>query len=87
MVVDAVRMIAADTADGKVRVSAVGQYLKRSDPAFLPQGYGHSGLLKMLRTYDLLTVEQEPGGHWSVFLSPQVEGRPDSASATLSNPG
>jgi hypothetical protein len=27
----------------------------------------------MLRTYDLLTVQQEPGGHWSVRLSQKVD--------------
>lgn len=72
MVVEAVKLMAADTAEGKVHLGPLGQYLKRTDPAFSPQGYGHSGLLDMLRTYDLLAVQQEPGGHWSVHLNPNA---------------
>ncbi len=69
-VVEAVNMLAADTADGKVTVSALGSYLKRTDPAFSPKTYGHSGLLDMIKTYDLLLSQQESGGHWSVRLAP-----------------
>lgn len=68
-VVEAVSLLAGDTSEGKVNLSPLGQYLKRTDPAFSPQIYGHSGLLDMLRTYDLLTVTQEREGHWSVRLS------------------
>jgi uncharacterized protein (TIGR00288 family) len=67
-VVEAVELLAADTADGKVHPSGLGQYLKRTDPAFSPKLYGHSGLLDMLKTYDRLVVQQEPGGHWTVRL-------------------
>lgn len=67
-VIEAVELLAADTADGKVHPGGLGQYLKRTDPAFSPKLYGHSGLLDMLRTYDLLVVQQEPGGHWTVRL-------------------
>lgn len=70
-VVEAVKLLASDTSEGKVHLGGLGQYLKRTDPAFSPQTYGHSGLLDMLRTYDLLTVQQEPGGHWSVRPVPQ----------------
>ena len=69
-VVEAVSMLAADTSEGKVTVSALGSYLKRTDPAFSPQTYGHSGLLDMIKTYDLLIAQQELGGHWSVRLAP-----------------
>lgn len=72
-VVEAVRLMASDTSEGKVHLSGLGQYLKRTDPAFSPHLYGHSGLLDMLRTYDLLLVHQEPGGHWSVRLNPKVD--------------
>lgn len=34
MVVDAVKLMAADTAEGKVHLGPLGQYLKRTDPAF-----------------------------------------------------
>ena len=70
-IVEAVTLLAADTPEGKVGLSALGQYLKRTDPAFSPKLYGHSGLLDMARTYDLLTQKQEIGGHWSVSLAPQ----------------
>jgi uncharacterized protein (TIGR00288 family) len=73
-VVAAVELLAANTSDGKVNLGPLGQYLKRTDPAFSPKTYGHSGLLDMLRTYDLLALQQEPGGHWTVRLTPKVEG-------------
>lgn len=68
-VVDAVTLLAADTSEGKVSLSALGQYLKRTDPAFSPNLYGHSGLLDMARTYELLLLKHEAGGHWSVSLA------------------
>src|SRR6185437_7699564 len=64
-VVDAVELLAGGTSEGKVDVATVGHYLKRTDPAFSPQTYGHSGLLSMLKSYDLLLTRQETGGHWS----------------------
>ena len=72
-IIDAVTLLAADTSEGKVTLSSLGQYLKRTDPAFSPNLYGHSGLLDMVRTYDLLLLKNEPGGRWSVSLAP-VEG-------------
>lgn len=71
-VVEAVTLLAGDTPEGKVHLGPLGEYLKRTDPAFSPQSYGHSGLLNMLRTYDLLMVQQEPGGHWTVRLAPHT---------------
>ncbi|MES2399569.1 MAG: NYN domain-containing protein [Pseudomonadota bacterium] len=68
-VVEAVTLLASDTPEGKVHLGPLGQYLKRTDPAFSPQSYGHSGLVDMLRTYDLLALQQEPGGHWTVRLA------------------
>jgi len=68
-VVDAVTLLAADTSEGKVSVGGLGSYLKRADPSFSPKIYGHSGLLDMLKTYDLLKVQQESGGHWTVRLA------------------
>ena len=73
-VVEAVKMLAADTPEGKITVSALGSYLKRTDPAFSPQTYGHSGLLDMIKTYDLLVAQQEQGTHWSVRLAPKGPG-------------
>ncbi|MDR6428001.1 uncharacterized protein (TIGR00288 family) [Variovorax paradoxus] len=72
--VEAVALLASDTSEGKVGLGVLGQYLKRTDPAFSPQTYGHSGLLNMVKTYDLLAPKQEEGGHWSVSLLPKAEG-------------
>ncbi|QCW24390.1 NYN domain-containing protein [Lysobacter enzymogenes] len=69
-VVDAVELLAGATPDGKVTLSGLGLYLRRTDPAFSPHTYGHSGLLNMLKTYDLLLLKQENGGHWSVSPKP-----------------
>jgi uncharacterized protein (TIGR00288 family) len=68
-VVEAVTLLASDTSEGKVGLGSLGQYLKRTDPAFSPKTYGHSGLLDMVKTYDLLTVQHEAAGHWSVMLT------------------
>ena len=68
-VVNAVKLMAADTPDGRVHVGSLGSYLRRTDPAFSPVTYGHSGLVSMLKTYDLLSLRQETGGHWTVALA------------------
>ena len=78
VLVEAVELLASGTSEGKVGLGALGQYLNRTDPAFTPQTYGHSGLLNMVRTYDLLTLRQEEGGGWSVGLAPRVESSPDA---------
>jgi hypothetical protein len=76
-VVSAIKLVAAESPDGRVSVSALGSYLRRTDPSFSPQTYGHSGLVSMLKTYDLLDLRLETGGHWSVALA----AAPDSTSA------
>lgn len=82
-VVDAVALLASDTSEGKVGLGPLGQYLKRTDPAFSPKSYGHSGLLDMVKTYDLLLSQQEPGGHWSVSLAPKDEAVESRTSVAL----
>lgn len=67
--VRAVAMLAGDSSEGKVDLGALGNYLRRTDPSFTPKAHGHSGLLDMLKTYDLLQLNQEPGGHWAVKLN------------------
>lgn len=59
MVVEALKLMAADSPEGKVHLGPLGRYLKRTDAAFSPQTHGHSGLLDMLRTYGLLIVQRE----------------------------
>ncbi|MFO7706099.1 MAG: NYN domain-containing protein [Halopseudomonas sp.] len=73
-VVDAVSLLASESSEGKVGLGALGQYLKRTDPAFSPKTYGHSGLLDMVKTYDLLELRQEAGAGWFVMLA-DVKGR------------
>ena len=68
-VVEAVALLTGDTVEGKVLLSPLGSYLRRTYPSFSPQVYGHSGLLNMLKTYDLLALHQESNGHWSVKLA------------------
>lgn len=75
-VVEAIALLAADTSDGKVHVGSLGSYLKRADPSFSPKNYGHSGLLDMLKTYDLLTVRQEAGGGWTTQLAAPAAADP-----------
>lgn len=84
-VVSAVSLLAADTPDGRVHVGALGSYLRRTDPAFSPQTYGHSGLLSMLKTYDLLGLRQEVGGHWTVALiaSKDASGASDNSGSDV----
>lgn len=72
-VVDAVSLLASDTSEGRVGLGALGQYLKRTDPAFSPKSYGHSGLLDMLKTYDLLALKKADGGHYTVGLNTKSE--------------
>ncbi len=72
-VVEAVELLASSSPDGRVTLNTLGQYLKRADPAFSPTVYGHSGLLSMVKTYDLLTPHEEEGGQWTVSLAPKTE--------------
>jgi uncharacterized protein (TIGR00288 family) len=76
--VDAVDMLAGGTPEGKVSLGGLGSYLKRMDPAFSPQAFGHSGLLNMVKTYDLLSLHQEATGHWSVMKAQAVEAKPET---------
>ena len=68
-VADAVALLAAGTSEGRISLASLGQYLKRTDPGFSPANYGHSGLLDMVKTYDLLALKKEDGGHYTVGLS------------------
>lgn len=76
-VVEAVSLLAGSASDGRVHLPTLDQYLKRTDPAFNPKTYGHSGLLDMLKSYNLLEARMETGGHWTVGL-----GAPVQASGT-----
>ena len=62
--IGAVVLLAADTPDGSVGLGALGQYMKRTDPAFSTKAFGHSALSDMVRTYPDLVLTQEAGGFW-----------------------
>jgi uncharacterized protein (TIGR00288 family) len=82
-VVNAVKLMAADTPDGRIGLSALGQYLKRTDPGFSPKAYGHAALSDMVRAYpELLLAQESHSGHW-VSLKPKAAA-PASAAATPS---
>ncbi|HJU38081.1 MAG TPA: NYN domain-containing protein [Tahibacter sp.] len=73
-VVEAVALLAADASDGKVNMSTLGQYLKRTDPAFSPKTYGYSGLLDMVRAYKQLTLTEGAAGAWSASVASKRGG-------------
>lgn len=54
----AVALLAGDTPDGREGLGALGQYLKRTDPAFSVKVYGHATLSDMVRTYPDLLMTQ-----------------------------
>ena len=85
MLVEAVKLLASNSSEGKVHLGGLGQYLKRTDPAFSPQTYGYSGLLDMVRAYELLVLQQEPGGHWTVRLAPTAEAAAPTTELTSLN--
>jgi uncharacterized protein (TIGR00288 family) len=60
----AVSLLAADTAEGWVGLSALGQYIRRTDPGFSPQQCGHTRLLDMVKTYPDLVTRLDNGHHW-----------------------
>lgn len=72
--IEAVALLSSNTSEGKVGLGALGQYLKRTDPGFFPTIYGHSGLLDMVKTYELLRLKREDGGHWTVGIAPKSDG-------------
>ncbi|MCC2974875.1 NYN domain-containing protein [Massilia sp. IC2-476] len=68
-VVEAVTLLASDTPEGKVHLSTLGQYLRRTNPEFSPAAFGYSGLLEMIKSYDLIFPKKEDGGHYTVRLA------------------
>lgn len=68
----AVTLLAANTSEGRVGLGALGQYLKRTDPAFSPKAFGHSDLLDMVQTYTDLVTVKDGGGYW-VSPKPRTE--------------
>lgn len=69
---EAVALLAADSADGGVDLSQLGEYLRRTNPGFSPNAHGHSSLLQMLKTYVRLSPTLGKDGNWSVRLADAV---------------
>jgi hypothetical protein len=59
-----VALLAAESTEGWVHLSALNSYLRRTDPSFTPKKYGHAGLLEMVDTYPDLQTRKEGGAHW-----------------------
>lgn len=68
----AVALLAEESSEGWVTLSALGSYMRRTDPGFSPQTYGHSGLLEMVLTYPDLATRKDGGAHW-VQPKPRTE--------------
>jgi uncharacterized protein (TIGR00288 family) len=60
----AVTLLAAHASEGRVGLGALGQYLKRTDPAISPKAFGHAGLLDMVQTCTDLVTVKDGGGYW-----------------------
>lgn len=69
----AVSLLAADTPDGRVGLGALGQYMKRADPAFSPKALGHANLTDMVKTYPDLVMSHETGTGFWVGVKPKAE--------------
>ncbi|WP_235839910.1 OST-HTH/LOTUS domain-containing protein [Derxia lacustris] len=65
---------------GRVRLGALGQYMKRTDPAFSPKALGHSTLSDMVRTYTDLVLTQANGAFWASVRPKAETTEPTSAS-------
>lgn len=62
---EAVTLLAQQADDGRVSLSLVGHYLKRTDPAFTPRRFGFGTLSELAAAYPNLSVTKNPAsGHW-----------------------
>lgn len=73
VVVDTLKAMLAALGVDRVQLPQLGQRLRQNDPAFSPRTYGHTSLLKMVRTYDLLQTSQDERGRWFVMLARPIE--------------
>ena len=68
LIAEAVTLLTSTSPEGKIGLAKLDQYLKRTNPEFSPGAFGHSGLLDMVKTYDLLDLTKEEGGHYTVRI-------------------
>jgi uncharacterized protein (TIGR00288 family) len=63
-VVTAVEIMSAQNEEGRVGLGALGQFLKRTDPAFTSKSFGHAGLLSLVKSDSRLFVFSKDGGSY-----------------------
>lgn len=64
-VTSAVALLSSESPQGWVNLGALGEYLKRTDPAFSSKSYGYPALSEMVRAYPELVTKQEAStGIW-----------------------
>jgi len=71
-VVKAVETLAASSPNGRVTLNALVEEIRRTQPAFKPNTYGHSTLAKMVKTYSGLKASKGSNGHWEVSVAPKT---------------
>jgi uncharacterized protein (TIGR00288 family) len=64
IVATAVEIMSVQSEEGRVGLGALGQFLKRTDPAFTPKAFGHSGLLALVKSDPRLFVFDKDGGSY-----------------------
>lgn len=60
----AVSLLAAESAEGRVGLGALGHYMRSTEPGFSPRQCGFTGLLDMVQHYPDLVTRLDNGGHW-----------------------
>jgi uncharacterized protein (TIGR00288 family) len=85
--IEAVSLLAGDTSEGRVGLGELGQYLKRTDPAFSPKTYGHSGLLDMVQTYTSLLLTKIDGGYWVSLKQKEAQAPSGEAEQGIAQHG
>lgn len=68
-VVEAVRLLALSSPDGRVDLGALGNHLRAAHAGFSHATYGYKNLRTMIEAYDLLRMHQTEGGHCRVGLA------------------
>jgi uncharacterized protein (TIGR00288 family) len=73
IVATAVEIMSAQNEEGRVGLGALGQFLKRTDPAFTAKSFGHSGLLSLVKSDPRLFVVNVDGGSYVSLRSTASE--------------
>lgn len=68
-VVKAVETLVPSFPNGRVTLNALVEEIRRTQPTFKPNAYGHSTLAKMVKTYSGLNADKGSNGHWTVGLA------------------